>query len=594
MSWTARQCLQCPDVLKNICEQAYEGGYDPDCRATVGALNATCRAFHRVASKVLWSRIFSLRPLVQCMPADVWVEEVLDVTDGRSAIAVTRPPDPSDWERFIANAAFVTSFKRHGLDPDLDDDTWCTLCLYRHGPAPFLPNLRELVWEEPDADVFEYGYQLLGPKLTTLHIGQPPSDSLLLPFLRSLHVRCPRLRHLSVQCRSAIGPSDPVVSRAISQLQHLETIDLTLPLYDDALVHLATLPNLSVAKIFLPRNTELPARLQSVSKPIFPTLSVLHVSVIRLESALAALVDHISSAQLCEVRLCAAHDPLSTTIREFLTSLGRSPSRDCLSSVHLSFPLPSSIPLMRSLSAVPPLDHPECTLDITAFQPLFACPDLTELDVTSFFLRLDDTFVRTLAAGCPRLQSLRLASPYYAGRLSEVTLGGLLPLFHHCPDLDTLSLPLNASLPIPSASTSTPSPAPPTSPPPASSPSRLRPSLPSPGADVFGSQLTTLDVGDSPIHAPDEVAAFLSAHCGTHPAFAVVAADAGDGDAAPEHVRARELHSGLWAQAARLVGLFARVRAEERERWSSGSRSGSQRSCSGAGPSPSVQTEMPD
>ena len=95
MSSSIRRCLDCPYILKTICVHAYEGGYDPDCRATVAVLNATCRAFHRVASKVLWSRIFSLRPLIQCMPSDVWLEEVVDATDHRSAIVRRSFPSPS-------------------------------------------------------------------------------------------------------------------------------------------------------------------------------------------------------------------------------------------------------------------------------------------------------------------------------------------------------------------------------------------------------------------------------------------------------------------------------------------------------------------
>lgn len=595
-----RRCLDCPCILKNICLQAYEGGYDPECRAAVGALNATCQAFHRVASKVLWSRIFSLRPLVKCLPSDVWVKEVVDVdvdvtnSPSRSAIvrrslssaclkqpltmdgtvcihrmlhaqAITRPPDPADWERFVANAAAVTSFRRFGLGPDIDDDAWCTLCLYRHGPTPFLPNLQELVWEESDADVFEYGWQLLGPKLKTLHMGQPPSDTLLLPILRSLHVKCPQLRNLSVQCRSAVGPIDPVVSRAITQLQHLETIDLMLPLFDDALLHLATLPNLTVAKIFLPRNTELDARLATTTSPIFPSLTVLHVSMIRLEPHLAALVDSITSTQLSEVRLCAAHDPPKDELRAFLAALARSPSHETLSSVQLSFPLPSGIPLMRSLNAVPPLDHPECLLDITTFQPLFSCPELTELDVTSFFLHPDDTFVRTLATACPRLQSLRLAPPYYAGRLSEVTLDGLLPLFRLCPDLTDLTLPLNATLPPPLRSLAS------------SSPGEDRDVHARPDIRPGQSQLVMLDVGDSPVRAPEDVAAFLSAFC-THPDFEIVSARGVEGDSHAEHMRMRERHSVLWDQVASLVRLFARVRGEERDYWSS-------RICTHSGPS---------
>lgn len=96
------RCFQSLDIIKNICIHAYEGGYDPDCRNTVAALNATCRAFHRAASVVLWSRIFSLRPLVQCMPSDVWAEEVVDATDSRSAI-VRRSPLINETQTLTSN-----------------------------------------------------------------------------------------------------------------------------------------------------------------------------------------------------------------------------------------------------------------------------------------------------------------------------------------------------------------------------------------------------------------------------------------------------------------------------------------------------------
>ena len=478
----------------------------------------------------------------------------------------------------MANAPLVTSFKRFGSDPDLDDDTYRTLCLYRPGPAPLLPNLRELAWEEADADAFEYGYQFLGPKLTTLHIGQPPCDSLLLPMLRSLHTKCPQIRHLSVQCRSSVGPMDPVVSKAVQHLLHLETIDLSLPLLDDALVHLATLPNLSVAKIFLPRNSEVHERLASVKAPIFPSLTVLHVSTVRLEPSLTCLIDMLSSTQLSEVRLSAAHDPSSVSLNSFLTALSRCPSRDALSAVNLSFPLPSSVPLMRSLNAVPPLDHPECTLDLATFEPLFACPELTELDVASFFLRPDDAFLRALATACPRLQSLRLGPPYYAGRLPAATLDGLLPLFRLCPDLEHIAIPINAT----------------TAPRLASGYGYMDAGGSEWNSDSE-SQLRTLDVGDSPIRFADEAAAFLSAHC-THPAFEVVAAEAHEGDSNPEHVRARELHGAMWEQVGRLVRLFARVRSEERERCMRTRMGGAQlggRDGSGS-PSARTRTSMDD
>ncbi|KAI0640308.1 hypothetical protein C8Q77DRAFT_1046209 [Trametes polyzona] len=530
------RCLYSPEVVKNICEQAYEGGYDPDCRATVAALGTTCRSIHRIAVKVLWSRLFSLRPLVKCLPEEVWIEEIRDVdTPKNNGISLARPPDAWEWGRFYANALHVTSFKRFGLAPDLDEDTYRTICLYRPATSPLLPNVRELIWDEPDADVYEYGYQLLGPKPRTLRLGQPPSDSLILPLLRSLHVKCPLLAHLSVQCRSSIGPMDRIVSHAVSQLQHLETVDLSLPLYDDALLHLAALPGLSVAKVFLPRTVEVHDRLLSVASPIFPSITSLHITAISLEPFIAHLIQLVSSEQLSEVHLSTAHDPPASAVRECLEALSGCPSKDTLSSVIISSPIPSSIPLMISLNALPPLDRPECILSASTFEPLFACSELTELEISSFVLQLNNPLLSLLATAFPRLQSLRLLPPYNAGIVSEVTLEGLLPLFRRCPDLSHLAVPVNATLP------------------PVGLESPMHP----------GSQLRTLEVADSPISFPPEVAAFLSAHC-THPSFAILSASAHEGGRDAEHTRLREVHSAMWDQTARLIRLFVRVRDLER------------------------------
>ena len=93
---TMRRCLQCPGILRNICEQAYEGGYDPDCRAAVAALNATCRSFHTVAEKVLYQRQFSLRPLVKHMPRDVWQDDAQTAMVSGTIVSRPRPAAPPD------------------------------------------------------------------------------------------------------------------------------------------------------------------------------------------------------------------------------------------------------------------------------------------------------------------------------------------------------------------------------------------------------------------------------------------------------------------------------------------------------------------
>ncbi|KAI1781797.1 hypothetical protein LXA43DRAFT_1105308 [Ganoderma leucocontextum] len=139
---------------------------------------------------------------------------------------------------------------------------------------------------------------------------------------------------------------------------------------------------------------------------------------------------------------------------------------------------------------------------ITVFgAPIFSCPELTELDVASDFLRPDGAFITRLLSHAQGSNRSALC-PRTTPRLPEVTLDGLLPPRHICPDLD-----------------------------------------PSYG-DVGDLELRKLDVGESPMCFADEAVVFFSTHC-MHPAFELVAVEAHEGDSAPEHVHARESHGAM-------------------------------------------------
>ncbi|OBZ68399.1 hypothetical protein A0H81_11492 [Grifola frondosa] len=521
------RCFIFPDILMNIFEQTYEGGYDVECRRAVASLSLACRMFHKIGVQVLWSRLFSMRPLIKCMPAE----------------SLTRPPDPSDWERFQANALHVTSYKRHGLAPDIDEETFRILSLYRPPVSHLLPNLRELVWEEPQPDVFEYAYQLLGPKIVTLHLGNIPNDALLLPILRCIHVRTPLLRHLSVQSHSDIATVEPVLSHVICQLQQLQTFNFTLPIVEDAVMHLAMLPSLTVAKFFVSFGVDVQSHMSAIVSPIFPAIRVLHVSAVRLDPSTAHFIGLISSVQLTEVQLSSLHDPPQSIVRDHLSALCRCPSHDTLAVLHLVFPLEDTIPQLLSLeSSSSPMYRPECLLNIQTLQPILdlGCGSLTDLEIVSVYLDLDNYVVLMLSIALPHLQSLKLLPPYNGGRISKVTPEGIVPLLRNCRDLTYLGITINASVPVRA--------------------------LDLPDECIHDSELLTLDVADSPVCFPEDVAAFLSAYC-TNPSFEILSAYAHEGDHHPEHIRMRELYSSMWDQVGRLLRLFTKVRTREREYW---------------------------
>ena len=60
-------------VLRNICEHL-----QPQQRS-LSALASSCRAFQNPALDALWFTQTSLAPLVKCLPADAWGEQISDV-----------------------------------------------------------------------------------------------------------------------------------------------------------------------------------------------------------------------------------------------------------------------------------------------------------------------------------------------------------------------------------------------------------------------------------------------------------------------------------------------------------------------------------
>lgn len=67
------RCLQIPEILSLIFNETYVE--DVDKLGDTSSLSAVCKLFHEVGSPVLWSTLWSLRPLIKCMPDDVWQEE---------------------------------------------------------------------------------------------------------------------------------------------------------------------------------------------------------------------------------------------------------------------------------------------------------------------------------------------------------------------------------------------------------------------------------------------------------------------------------------------------------------------------------------
>ncbi|KAJ7798876.1 hypothetical protein B0H14DRAFT_2388426, partial [Mycena olivaceomarginata] len=157
-------------------------------------------------------------------------------------------------------------------------------------------------------------------------------------------------------------------------------------------------------------------------------------------------------------------------------------------------------------------------------RPLLAFLHLTSVTLCApAGFDLNDATVGDMARAWPRIKSLHLYASDYAHILSNVTLGALVLLARHCPELSGLSLTLDATAPVPDLETEN---------------KRLR-----------QWRLDSLGVSLSPIAAPLAVAVFLSS---VFPEL--------------KWVRGDDMQYKSWAEVGKALPALRKARAEE-EHW---------------------------
>ena len=182
-----------------------------------------------------------------------------------------------------------------------------------------------------------------------------------------------------------------------------------------------------------------------------------------------------------------------------------------------------------------PRQDDEPITDPSLFKPLFSFKNLLILELSGAILpALDNNGLQKLATAWPRLRVLILQQKAGLYRVPHVDLTGLVLLLEHCPDLNQLTLSVNAII-----DTKAP-PAPPRS-------------------STSNTLITSINFCNSPITKTGEVAAFLSAIV---PNLRETLSWTGEvmciGGTAQDYRR-------RWDSVAELVRIFAEVRKQERE-----------------------------
>ena len=330
-------------------------------------------------------------------------------------------------------------------------------------PSVLLPNLRALKWRpyiitRSQPNSFQtvlsvlFLWRLLVPSLVSLDVSLTDSDDESLhSFLANYPLLCPNLKSIVISVGAPERVSRTtidVLSRAITRHEHLDRFDISAPINDVGLTHIAL--SLQVKKLSLVLHP-VKSNLHRICIPSdgipFRTAEDLALEVWDLSCVMTLLRPQdqtFRSFTLCH------HSPLTPeAVSALFTALVSRHRAHSLRSLTL---WPDCFAQEGHRDAPVDLDEPFVRqhLSYDAFRPLSSLCYLTKLVLDlGYCFSIDDDDLVSLTRNWPCLQALLLYCQQYVydhpWRWAKyVTFRGLLSVLASCPDLREITLPLDA------------------------------------------------------------------------------------------------------------------------------------------------------
>ncbi|KAJ7222728.1 hypothetical protein B0H12DRAFT_1269419 [Mycena haematopus] len=493
---------------------------------TLAGLARTCKAFRDPALDLLWKSQSTVMNVLNCMPDDIW--EVLDDIDTEE-IRLKRPVLPSDWERPLIYACRVRHFEYQSSHSSCPDSAAFYEMLRMCLPPKFLfSNIESLVWETSDAAMVPHFRLFIGPRLTSLMVSTFQSAAHL-SLLPALAMQCPLLRQVCVLTLDGLPGRCETVSFLVKQLTHLESLEV--PCLDAAaLDHLAKRPALDF--VYLDDQTPLSPLASQTEVPSPCDIEVLTLTVTDARAATEVLA-RLHASPIDSLTIQFPKDTSATAVKELYDSVAARCNEAFLKSLAITL-----TPTGTTDTAADPEQIALYAVLGAHLLPLFTLTTLTSVTLAGpVGLDLDDTAAADIARAWPQLTSLDLGGSAFQPVPPRTTLRALFAFARHCPHLLRLSLPINAhSIP------------------------KWRNAKTVADARPTQRCLMSLNVGDSPVGAPLDVAAYLSV---IFPKLKWVSAGKMRDAPVPAEVLAGQRK---WKAVEEALPVLRRVRAEE-EYW---------------------------
>ncbi|TFK67427.1 hypothetical protein BDN72DRAFT_898980 [Pluteus cervinus] len=510
----AHRALSIQEISLLIC--SYFGSQDYQDARTLFNIAHTFKGFCRPALSVLWSHTRSFLSLVQLLPSDCWEDQgsIADV-----ALVMKREPTLADCSRVAFYASFIRKFS-YRPGQDLAVDVGFLRAFAALFPPPTLFHcVREVDWEATDNETFHYLGLFLGPQLDVLTVDFEPFDEARLTMFHQLDA-CPNLRDVSLHNTDSVEQV-AALSNVITRWRHLTAVDIQA-ITTDTFIHLSSLPSFSTLKLATLEGIDCDSVKSRInSDAAFANLDVLDVNsadaeasckILQLTKFAVSTVSFFLSKPYTGIAWNAVMNVVKDQCYPMkVTSLFVEDSYEDLSEEQLE---PSMIP--------------NDTLNI-----LFTFQNITDVSLVSTYgFVADDALILKFAKTLSNLKQLRLLTGrIYEHTTPKITLDALLSFARHSRHLDSLGLVFNAQ-------------------------GAQLPRHTSFHSENLICPITKLSVAHSPIQNSVAVAGILS---DWFPKLRSI-----DSYDPQEGIPYRTQRASIWSRANQLIGVLAKVRAQER------------------------------
>ncbi|KIJ61282.1 hypothetical protein HYDPIDRAFT_116025 [Hydnomerulius pinastri MD-312] len=478
-------------IIGFIADDGTSGGYR--CLKNtrdLARLARTCKAIMEPALDVLWKTQHSLSPLVMCLPSDLWEKDAVN------AIYFTRDVTPKDWDwmqRYSHRIHRISHPKMFSL-PKLDEAVLRAIFT----PAIFsalFPCLHTIDYSviSVASSTIPLLNNLLSPRLTSVSFALPRDSAY--DAVYSLFDAIPRKAGMmqSLRIDSFVYSSQLEVRFAEKDLPDLRDLLLSynVRVSSQSLHHLASLRYLQQLNLRLPTDLDDACLALSAQRALFPALQHLKINAHTLPQC-TALLACISSPNLEGVSFSYDIQAPSSVLTAFLSQVHKT------SNTAPSF---RTVSLRHNLQLNSSSDPPFIFAPPT-FAPLLSCHALRTIKLVHLgTLDLDDAFMGRAARAWSNLEELKMCSLAWS-ESHRTTLGSVRELAKWCRKLRKLHMAFDGTA-VPEVDAD------------ASGGGLLKLGSKSESGSesetgYASTSLEVLNVRDSQIEDPEEVAKFLS------------------------------------------------------------------------------------